>query len=121
MKPKHKHIPDKIYDIMISDQNFINTYKHFTNRCKERYLPELGEISLATYWLEWILVNRGNLLSNVDKKMIRILGNYHKDEILYKIIYIYNKALDMHIPLTIFGIDDHKRKFRIQQTLLRKK
>lgn len=121
MKKSKQLIPRDIHEIITNDVEIIGIYEHFSNRCIDRFLPENAQLPLHTYWLEWILVTKGTFLKWENDRMIRIIGNYHKDKILYKIIYIYNNALKTYIPLTIFSISEHKKKFRIQQKLLKNK
>jgi hypothetical protein len=50
--------------------------------------------------------------------MIRLIGSYIKDEILFKIVYAKNIKVNIFIPLTIVDVKDKKKKLILYKRLL---
>ncbi len=112
----------------INHDEIINCYEHFKLRIIERNYDTGGNLNYKRYWDEWILNMKGVFVYELKSKkqrryrMIRLKGNYHKDEILT--VFVYQKTLKhgIYIPLTLYYIEDHKSKFSLyMQTLNNKK
>ena len=100
------------------NETILSCYEHFSARHKMRLG---GKLSFEKYWENWILSLRGELVKDDGKRMVRAIGHYIKDPIMYKIVYIKIKKLNIYIPLTIYEIADHKRKYRMYRNILRNK
>jgi hypothetical protein len=95
---------------LYEDRNVIRCHEHFEKRSKERFNQGIG---LRNYIEEQVPYLRGDLVYYNDNRMIRLIGNYHKDEPMIAIIYIKIERLNAYIPLTLYEIVDHKAKYRM--------
>lgn len=108
------------------DSQIIDCYNHFKERYYERYvnfsaqtLPNDSKLTYKHYWHGWILNLKGLFLYyDTDGRMIRLIGDYIKDEILYKIVYTKHKKLNIFIPLTIVKVTEQKKKLRLYKRAL---
>jgi hypothetical protein len=48
----------------------------------------------------------------------RIIGNYLKDECLFKVVYV-KIHLGIYVPLTIIKIEDQKKKIQLYRKILK--
>ena len=101
------------------DEVIMKCYEHFSQRYKERYKPK--NLSFGYYWYRWICILKGSIVSKDDLNMIRYLGNYNKDQFLYKIVYCKISKFDIWIPLTIYKIEDSKKKNDLYRGYLKMK
>jgi hypothetical protein len=104
--------------------HIIDCYNHFKDRYRERYvkpnrLNDLQLLAYLSYWDVWIKNLVGEFLYfDKDGRMVRLIGSYMKDEILYKIVYTKNIKLNIFVPLTIMGFSDQKKKLRLYKRIL---
>jgi hypothetical protein len=115
----------QIFDesIMLTDNKEIrDCYEHFKLRYIERYSKSKDTgLCYESYWSIWIHFLRGNLAYIYEDQMIRVLGNYIKDPSLYKVVYKKVKKLNIYVPLTIYEITDHKKRFHLYKKVLKHK
>lgn len=122
MEKIYKEIQNFDKDLMyFENDEILRCFDHFRKRFKERYRDHNITLSYKEYWDIWIVYLRGHPISS--NKMIRSIGNYMKDPIMYKVIYTKIKVRNstIFVPLTIYGIEDHKRKFRMFKMVLKNK
>jgi hypothetical protein len=107
------------------DADILECYTHFKDRYRERYInltnptsANDGLLSYLEYWNSWIVNLRGDFLYYDKGRMIRLIGSYIKDEILFKIVYAKNIKLNIFIPLTIVDVKDKKKKLILYKRLL---
>ena len=126
MARKKKHYKeDQIFDdkLMFSENPHIRKcYDHFKLRWRERYgKTESSALCYESYWLIWIKELRGRLAYITGDTMVRVIGNYMKDPVLYKVVYVRMNLLNIYVPLTIIEISDHKKKHRLYRHILNNK
>jgi len=120
-KPKY-YKEEQIFDpqLMYSDNGLIwECYQHFQSRFKERYVEnETTRLPYKDYWDIWVKYLRGRLAYYDGEKMIRLVGNYVKDPVLYKVVYAKIKLLNIYVPLTIVEISDQKKKLELYKCVI---
>jgi len=107
-KTKECQLIDESVDLF-EDKHILRCHKHFEKRCKERFNHGVG---LKEY-VGNIQYLKGDLVSCSNNRMIRLIGNYHKDETMVAIVYIKVEKLNIYIPLTLYEITEHKAKYRM--------
>lgn len=105
-------IPDEVcFD---TDPRIMKHYEHFIKRLEQRtniQIPKPDE-----YWNQWVKYLRGDFIEinkNKDNNMVRFMGHYIKDDIIYMIVYTKLKLSKVYVPLTIFEIPDQKQKTKL--------
>jgi hypothetical protein len=99
----------------IEDSEVLRCFNHF----KERYDERTGrDMTYINYWDVWIQYLRGYSINIQDKHMYRIIGNYLKDECLFKVVYV-KIHLGIYVPLTIIKIEDQKKKIQLYRKILK--
>jgi len=120
-KPK-AYKEEQIFDpeFMYSDNGLIwECYQHFQSRFKERYVGnQTTRLPYTDYWDIWVKYLRGKLAYQVGDKMVRVVGNYVKDPVLYKVIYVKIKLLNIFVPLTIIEVTDQKHKIMLYKCVV---
>lgn len=106
-------------------ENFhiIECYNHFKDRYSERYVKKdcnskLSKLTYESYWNDWVKNLRGDFLYYDNGRMVRLIGNYIKDSILYRVIYTKNDNLNIFVPLTIVDVSNQKKKLILYKKLL---
>lgn len=110
----NKYVENQIFDkkYLYNDDDAIisDCFDHFKLRYKERFKNE--DLEWKEYWDLWIVTLRGHFLhyqknrkDDSGRNMIRIIGNYIKDDKLYRVVYRKIKKLNIYIPLTIMYIE----------------
>lgn len=120
LKNQRKHIQPINNKLEKMENAEIKTcFEHFKKRMEER----CGyDITYNQYWNSWIDYIRGDIMSKMgDKKIVTCVGNYIKDTSIYKVIYTWITDLGIYVPLTIYEITDHKRKYRMYLSVLKYK
>jgi hypothetical protein len=130
-KPRHDKqiIPD---DLMhFENVEILKCFEHFNLRFKERWLNDINlkGLTINGYWLDWVLYLRGEFSHFSEKgKMIRFIGHYIKDPVMYKIVYTKiniehndrndEKNVEIYIPLTLYKIEDQSGKLHAYKRIL---
>jgi len=109
--------PIKDIEFIYKNKTIMGCYEHFNERLDKRLGYNLQ--CYTNYVNTWVKFLRGKLSFISGDKMIRYIGNYLKDEQVYKVIYI--KKCGIFVPLTIYEIDDHHMKFRLHMRMLNTK
>lgn len=99
----------------IKDCDILRCYNHFKYRYDERVGKEMTYID---YWNAWVCFLRGFCIDIQGKYMYRIIGNYIKDNYLFKIVYV-KVHLGIYVPLTIIKIEDQKQKIKLYREILK--
>ncbi len=96
-----------------SDINIRRCYEHFIMRVRER--TDIHIPNEETYWEIFVKRLRGKLIRGKigKERMPRLMGNYHKDEVIYKIIYTKIRVINIYVPLTIYEVTDICDKIRL--------
>lgn len=109
----------------VENVQILKCYEHFQMRVHERLSndPCSTGFNFKIYVNNWIKYLRGELvyINEKDGIMVRSMGNYIKTQRVYKIIYMKIRELDIYVPLTIYEIIDHKKKFRLAKSVLKNK
>jgi tRNA(His) 5'-end guanylyltransferase len=101
--------------IYIEHIEILRCYDHFSNRYLERFGVNLA---YKNYWEAWIQYLRGVHLYTHHDRMFRVTGNYAKGTKMYKIIYTKINDLNIFVPLTIYEVIDHKKRYDIYIKIL---
>ena len=132
IKSKIPNFPQYIdaESLYCTDSKIVDCYNHFKERYHERFvsfsiqpLKNDSTLTYKEYWDIWVVNLRGLFLYyDTDSRMIRLIGNYINDEILYKLVYTKHDKLNIFIPLTIVKVTEHKKKLRLyKRSLLMKR
>ncbi len=90
-------------------KEIMSCFEHFKERLDERVG---GELSYSSYWDTWVSYLRGKFVVENNGMMYRMIGSYFNDEKMYKVIYKKINVYNIYVPLTIFELDDHKKRYR---------
>ena len=103
-------------------------FEHFKMRILERYsqkysIYEPGDSSFTykEYIASWVRFLRGYFVSiDTDGRMIRSLGDYIRDPYMYRVVYsnVSSTNTPLYVPLTIYKIEDKKRRLHDYKRLL---
>jgi hypothetical protein len=118
LKKQRKEIQKIDEKQLLESENVLQCYNHFKERYTERWRED-NNLSFLDYIRSWIGYLRGELAYIKGKRMYRVIGHYIKDPIIYKVVYTRTNGI--YIPLTIYAISDHKRKFRLYKNILKSK
>ena len=116
MRTEAQHIPENIDR---NNREIVSCFNHFSERYKQRFKDR--ELTIGSYWNEWVVLMRGFFIKEEDGIMERMIGSYVKEEKIYKIVYKKINKYNIYVPLTIFEIVDHKKKYRMYRRKLKYK
>lgn len=103
----------------IETNQILNSFYHFKERYEERF--SVSKLYYIGYWKEWIQHLRGTFVTyDNNGNMIRMIGDYIKDEKHYKVIYTKIKKYNIYVPVTIYELD-HKKAYRMYLRILKNK
>jgi len=109
LKRKDKERQKLPINVNVEHHEVVSYFNHF----KERYVERIGgELNYAMYWDTWVVFLRGKFVVENDGIMYRMVGSYFNDEKMYKVIYKKIKTLNIYVPLTIYELDEHKKRYR---------
>lgn len=107
------------------DKRIFSCYIHFRDRLHQRYQEESDRIlSFDEYLSSWVGIIRGEFLffDTIDpNRMVRLLGDYIQDKIIYRVIYIkipYEGGCGIYVPLTIYPLKEQNDRLKDYKTLL---
>ncbi len=118
LKKKHSKDIQKLDLEIFENPNTIKCYNHFKEKLFERFSQDL---SYDSYLLTWTAYLRGSLIEIKGNIMYRVIGDYIKDKVVYKVIYTRDKYSKLFIPLTIYPVVEHKKKYNIYKKVLKNK
>lgn len=113
-EPQHVNIKNR--DI----REIASCFEHFKKRYNERINPNTL-INFGIYWENWVRYLRGKYITEKDGKMLRMIGSYSKGERIFKVIYKKINVYNIYVPITIYEVFDHKKKFRMNMRVLKNK
>ena len=100
-------------DIILNNDNILRCFQHFKERATTRNNAGYNGLDLENFYQWWILHLRGDFIKfDTMGRMYRSIGSYFGGP-MYKIVYvrITLECQTFYVPLTIFEITDHKKKY----------
>jgi len=107
-KEKQKFSPHIKY---IETREITSCFEHFKERLDNRVSEDLCP-GYHHYWDTWVVYLRGKFVVENDGMMYRMIGSYFNDEKMYKLVYKKINTYNIYVPLTIFELTNHKRRYR---------
>ena len=105
--------------MFIENKELIKCFNHFKKRYEQRFSE--SNLTYKAFWIEWICILRGKMVMyDYSGRMVRMIGNYFKDEKHYKVIYTKIKKYNIYVPVTIYEVE-HKATHKMYLKILENK